>query len=88
MEVTISQVRERTPIQTQGMVTVFRNWLNWWNVNAAKNNNTTVCIYKTMRDNVNENTAEFWVKHPNLSGIRHDSWLHPPASQNKRLSQR
>lgn len=37
MAATISQVRERTPIQTQGMVTLFRNWLNWWNVNAAEN---------------------------------------------------
>lgn len=36
MDVTISQVRERTPIQIQGMVTVFRNWLNWWYVNAAR----------------------------------------------------
>ena len=35
MAVTISQVRERTPIQIQGIVTVFRNWLNWWYVNAA-----------------------------------------------------
>lgn len=30
MEVTNSQVSERTPTQTQGMVTVFMNWLNWW----------------------------------------------------------
>lgn len=30
MDVTISQVRERTPIQMLGMVTAFRNWLNWW----------------------------------------------------------
>lgn len=30
MDVTISQVRERTPTQTQGIVMVFRNWLNWW----------------------------------------------------------
>lgn len=36
MDVTISQVRERTPIQTQGIVTVFRNWFNWWYVNAAR----------------------------------------------------
>ncbi|TNN80032.1 hypothetical protein EYF80_009681 [Liparis tanakae] len=30
MAVIISQVRERTPIQMEGMVTVFRNWWNWW----------------------------------------------------------
>lgn len=36
MAVTISQVRERTAIQMQGMVTVLRNWLNWWYVNAER----------------------------------------------------
>lgn len=36
MDVTISQVSERTPIQTKGRVTVFRSWLNSWYVKAAR----------------------------------------------------
>jgi hypothetical protein len=36
IEETISQKSERSPTQIQGMVTVFSNWLNWWNVNAVE----------------------------------------------------
>lgn len=36
MEETSSQVRDSTPSQTEGKVTVFRNWLNWWKVNTEE----------------------------------------------------
>jgi hypothetical protein len=36
MEETSSQVRDSNPIQTEGKVTVFRNWLNWWKVNTEE----------------------------------------------------
>ncbi len=48
MDVTISQVRERTPIQIQGIVTVFRNWLNWWYVNAARMKNVNTKLYSAV----------------------------------------
>lgn len=81
MDVTISQVRERTPIQIQGMVTVFRNWLNWWYVNAAK---TKKCkIQLSLFTNIYTDTDT----DTHLSRKRWRSSLDPAAGQTTQLFQ-
>lgn len=88
MDVTISQVRERTPIQTQGIVTVFRNWLNWWYVNAASK---TKFKQKKM---AKCNLLLFTYMHVHTQTQRHLFWswrvssLYPPAGQRTQLHRR